>query len=344
MKFLRELTKNIFIYSLAFIAMPAVAQVDSLKTNLFPHLDLSVTAGTTGLGLELSMPINKTFGVRTGYQVMPKFHYNMDFAVQVGDTPEDKYDEAGNRVETKFDRLAAKMKEVTGLEVDDQVRMIGEPTFHNWHLLVDVKPFNNKHWHFTAGFYLGSSNIAKSYNATEEVSCLLAMNMYNTIYDKVYNREPIYNDIYLSPYEGPGAMLMEYGRMGIYVGDYKNEYKTDYWGEYIKDENGELINKPYYLTPGEDGMVKATMKVNSFKPYFGFGYGGRLFKNNDNYFVSFDCGVMFWGGKPKVIMHDGVDLTHDIMNHIGQVKDYIDIIDKAVVYPVLNVKFTRRLF
>ncbi|MGM9703312.1 MAG: hypothetical protein ACI3YZ_07175 [Prevotella sp.] len=339
----RESFKYLFVLLTAFVSHPASSQVDTLHTRIIPHLDVSVTAGSTGIGFELSMPIGNLLSVRTGYQIMPKFNYDMNFEVQVGDTPESKYDEFGNRVQTKFDKLAEKMKDFTGIVVDDNVRMIGEPTFHNWHLIVDVRPFNNKNWHFSTGFYLGPSKIAKSYNATEEMPSLLAMNIYNNIFDKVYNREPIFNDTYLSPYEGIGAMLMNFGRMGIYVGDYKYEYKTNKQGEFLTDNNGNMIHKPYYITPDADGMVKATMKTNSFKPYLGFGYGGRLLKDNDDYYVSFDCGVMFWGGKPKVVMHDGVDLTHDIINHIGQVSDYINIINKFVVFPVINAKFTRRI-
>ena len=337
--------RTLCVAALLLIVNTSSAQVDSVaKVKSFGHLDLSLTAGTTGLGLELSMPLSNVFSVRTGYEFMPKFNYDMDFLIQVGDTPESKYDENGNRVETKFDRLAAKLTEFTGQEVDDNVRMIGEPTFHNWHLLVDVKPFRNKNWHFTTGFFLGPSNIAKAYNATEEMQSLLAMNMYNNIHYKLVNDEPIFGDTYLSPYSYPGSAILEYGRMGIYVGDLKNEFKTDDEGNILKDDNGNPIHKPYYMEPDGDGMVKATMKVNSFKPYLGFGYGGRLSKKSDEYYVSFDCGVMFWGGKPKVYTHDGTEIISDVINHIGSVKDYVDIIDKFSVFPVLNIKLTKRLF
>ena len=336
--------KTIIIIASLLLATNAVAQVDSSRvTKAFGNLDISLTAGSTGVGLELAIPLSNVFCVRTGYQFMPKFTYNMDFGIQVGETAESKYDEQGNRVQTKFDRLAKKMKEITGQEVDDNVRMKGEPTFHNWHLLVDVRPFRNKNWHFTTGFFVGPSKIAKAYNATEEMQSLLAMNMYNNIHDKVYNREPIFGDTYLSPYDEPGKTILEFGRMGIYVGEYKNEFKTDEEGNVMLDNNGNPIHKPYFMEPDNDGMAKATMKVNSFKPYVGFGYGGRLSKRNDDYHISFDCGVMFWGGNPKVYTHDGTEIVNDIINHIGSVDDYIKIIKKFEVFPVLNLKLTKRI-
>ena len=49
-------------------------------------------------------------------------------------------------------------------------------------LLVDVFPFkNNKHWHFTAGFYWGNSTIGKAYNTTEDMPSLVAVGIYNNM-------------------------------------------------------------------------------------------------------------------------------------------------------------------
>ena len=85
------------------------------------------------------------------------------FPIEVGGEPAEKYDANGNRVESRFDRLAKTLKELTGYNVDNHVEMIGKPTMNNFKLLVDVFPFKtNKHWHFTAGFYLGPSQFARA--------------------------------------------------------------------------------------------------------------------------------------------------------------------------------------
>ena len=150
---MKKMIKTLCLTALLIIANGAMAQSDTIvSVKPFKHLDLNITTGTTGLGIELATPISDMFSVRAGYSFVPKFHHNMDFAIQVGEEAESKWDENGNRVETKFDRLAKKLEEVTGMTVDDNVRMIGEPTFHNWHLLVDVRPFRNKSWHLTTGF------------------------------------------------------------------------------------------------------------------------------------------------------------------------------------------------
>ncbi len=56
------------------------------------------------------------------------------------------------------------------------------------------------------------------------------------------------------------------------------------------------------------------IKVNNFRPYLGFGYGGKLSNRSDRNWISFDCGAMFVGGTPRIITHDGVDLAKDVKN------------------------------
>ena len=140
--------------------------------NIFQHLDASVTLGSTGVGIDVSSPMGDCFQLRGGISVMPKFDYKMNFAVQLGEN---------NDVE-KFNTLSGALESLTGYKVNNSVDMIGNPTWWNAHLLVDVFPFKNKHWHFTAGVYLGSSKVAKAYNTTEDMPSLLAVGIYNQMY------------------------------------------------------------------------------------------------------------------------------------------------------------------
>ena len=235
----------------------------------------------------------------------------MNFGVQVGDNPAES--------DSKFQRLSGLLEGLTGYQVDNQIDMIGVPTFNNFKLLVDVFPLkDNKQWHVTAGFYIGPSKIAKAYNTTEDMPSLMAVGIYNNMYDRIKAGEALFEDTYL-PYEMEEKVL-NYGRMGIHVGDYSHD---------IFDANGQLLHtkgEPYMMEPDGNAMAKASVKVNSFKPYLGIGYGGRLFKNNDNYHIAVDCGLLFWGGTPSIITHDGTDLAKDVENITGKVGDYVDLL------------------
>lgn len=308
-----------------------------LNSELFsfnPDINVTVESGTTGIGFGLESRLNPLVGVRTGFNWMPHFEIPMNFSIQVGDG-DTGYDAQGR---SRFDRMADYLEEMTGFKIDQQIEMIGEPHFYNFKLLLDVFPFSNKHWSFTAGFYAGPSAIGRAYNRTEDMTTLMSVAMYNNIYDKVYdieyNEESQLDGVFLG-LELPPAVnnrILESGRMGMRVGDYKDR----------TDENGKPIS--YMMEPDQDNMIKAEMKVNSFKPYLGASYSGAIDKRNDRLRLSVDCGLLFWGGTPKVYTHDGTEIVNGLDNVIGQVGKYVDIIKPLKVYPILNLNISYRIF
>lgn len=338
---------SIFLAAAAMmVSVSASAQMDKQPWDKFNHLNVGVTLGTTGLGVEASMPINKYLWVRSGLSFIPRFEVPMTFEIQVGDDPATS--------KAKFNRMSTALESFTGKPVSDNVYMTGKAKMWNWSVLFDIYPFQrNLHWRFTAGFFLGPSNVAEAFNQTESMASLVAVDIYNNIYNKLHGKTkrelagvklidlgPGYEDVYMDL-----DLLLKMqelfdgaGRMGLYLGDYSHD---------ITDEEGNVIHKkgdPYVMTPDDDHMVKADMKVNAFKPYIGFGYDGRLVKGNDRLHVGFDAGIMLWGGKPRLYAHDGTDLINDVENITGKVGDYVDLMSKLSIYPVANVRFTYTIF
>lgn len=129
---------------------------------------------------------------------------------------------------------------------------------------------------------------------------------------------------------------------GFYIG-------TD---EIIKAENtipvtafdkGEgILIGDYIVEFDQDGIAKATIKVNKFRPYVGIGFGRSVPRKRIG--VSGDLGVMFWG-KPKLYeKQTGMDLEVT-KSDLGSDSDkYFDIVSKISVWPVLTVRFTGRIF
>lgn len=354
----------------------------------FGHFDLGLSMGTTGYGLELSAPVASFAKVRTGFHYVPGIEVPMTFGIQVGDDPENS--------QSKFERMQGLLENFTGKKVDSQIDMIGKPAnFWNWDVLVDIYPLkNNKHWHLTAGFYWNwkTTRIARAFNTTEDMPSLMAVSMYNNMYDKLVNDETLNNKLKLYEvsiidfselgYEGyatdPDMLeklqnkFVSTGRMGVHVGDYTYDHYypedvyiqvTDYDDDVLDEDGnpmevtknvlvhqkgdiieGQAKGDPYIMEPDENCMTKADLRVNSFKPYLGFGYEGRLSKKDDRYRVAIDCGVLFWGGSPKIRTHEGVDLAHDVENIGGKVGRYVETIDKFKVFPVVSIRLTRRLF
>lgn len=358
---------------LAFAASLQVHSQETLFSPLFRHFDVGVTTGTLGVGLEVATPVTSFMDVRTGFTYMPHFEVTMDFPIQV-------YDKNGKPDATSFQRMAEKMADLSGYQVDSQVDMIGTPRYNNFKFLLDFKPFRNKNWSVTAGFYIGGRNIAKAYNSTEEMPSLFAVKMFNHIRQKYLDGDPLTyymeQPIYIDP-ATLGRELEKMGDMGIRVGNYTHDvlYQEDVYNTmWVPDdpndpdnpqnstndgpgyEAGELVvhkandpndplhvaGDPYLMQPDENSMVKARIRVNSFRPYLGFGYGGRLLKKDDRYHIHFECGALFWGGTPAIITHDGTNLSKDVTDIDGKVGRYVDFFSSFKVYPLLNLRVTRR--
>ncbi len=321
------------------------------KKNILNHLDASVTVGTTGLGFDFAMPIGNSVQIRTGAAFVPHIKLKMTYGLEMTG------DNTVTEGVTSFEKAAKVLKETTGREVRQQVSMWAMPKYNNFKLLVDVFPFKDKRWHFTAGFFLGNSNFATAYNRTEDMSNLLSVNLYNHIVDRLNetvsqlkeegkwddpNLKIVPADIFTWEDESIGIpksiveSAVRHGYIGVPFGVLKNDVVKD--GEVVYHKGDT-----YYVMPGKDNMIHTEGYVNKFKPYIGFGYGGHLFKGSDT-MISFDAGVMFWGGSPKLVTHDGVDLVHDLPKIRGSVGRTVDLVKTFTVFPVINLRLTQRIF
>jgi len=367
--------------ALCLTATEPKAQPESIA---FKHLDLGVEVGTTGIGVQVATPLTQWARLRSGFTFMPGIEVPMTFGIQM-------LSEDPSKSKQYFNKMSQLVDDNFGMKVKDEVNMIGKPAnFWNWNVIVDFYPLkNNKHWHISGGFYLGSSRIAKAYNRTEDMQSLLAVNIYNSIYEKFVNDRMNYYmekgtdhyipevlyEVKLLDFSALGEkfsvdtspeilqkmydMMKKAGSMGVHLGDYNEDvlYAEDVYidvddgdGNMTKvlvHQKGDVMHKagdPYILKPDAEGMVKADMHVNRFKPYLGIGYEGNLSKKSDRWKIAVDCGVLFWGGSPSVVTHEGVDLVHDVRDIGGKVGSYVEAIDCFKVYPMLNVRFTHRLF
>ena len=327
-------------------AQDTFGESNQTSNKIIKHLDLGVTLGTDGIGLDLSTPVVKNWvNVRAGFTYMPRFNATMHFGFEAGDesmTPAER--------DEQFDRLSGMLHDMIGTTVDKEVDMVGTPKFHNFKFLVDVTPFRNKNWHVTGGFYWGPSRIAYAENAIYDATSLVSTSFYNNLYDRVVTSyHNLFSD-FETPYMSMGGQdlyadqeiydkFKSYGRMKVQLGEYK--------------DTGE----PCYVEPDENNMMIAKVKVNSFRPYLG-------------YQISFDAGLMFWGGTPQVLvtatqyagfddgMENGlqvrqakeiyvkreVNLAKDVRNIGGKVGDYVDVLKSFKVYPVISLRISRRLW
>lgn len=378
--------KNIIVSALLMTSLGVSAQTIFSEKKMFNRLDLSVTAGTTGIGFDFATPVGDYVQLRAGAVFMPTIKKNMNFGIDVSKDGEREISSEQNA--SRFDKMANLLEGMTGIRAQDHVTMVGTSHLNNFKFMVDVFPFRNKHWHITAGFFLGSSQIGTAINAVEDAQSLVAVNMYNKLRNRILAREPMmsaevdgktWGAIEFSDYRVEQEAMEKfegYGSMGMRVGYYSHDivaendvyydmdvYQSSDLNSLFDDDNpmtpvpthkkgdikyhkGDVIHHkgdPYKMLPDEDNTVSATAKVNKFKPYLGFGYGGPITKDKRTS-ISFDAGMIFWGGSPKIITHDGVDLVNDLYDLNGKVRNYVNLIKGFKVYPEISVRITHTLF
>lgn len=287
------------------------------KGNLLKHLEMSLTVGTSGVGIDLAVPLSQYVQVRAGYDYMPPFKKTFSHKVLGNGKEPVAYDANGNRQETPFNRISEYYYKQHGYELQDHVDLKAKLTMSNFKLLFDVYPLKyNKQWHFTAGIYWGPSQFAEVSQASSSEKML------NAILD--------YNEAYRA---GADESLKDLGLLSIQMGNYSHNFQ--------QGDKQRLMNAAYEMEPTAEGNVEILCTSNSIKPYLGLGYGGLLSPSRNDWKITVELGAMFWGGTPTLRTHDGTDLTKDI-------KDYPHSITKIVkalkVYPVLSVRIAKTLF
>lgn len=109
-----------------------------------------------------------------------------------------------------------------------------------------------------------------------------------------------------------------------------------------KDKGGYLDNIDYieldkYIIPVKNGEIAGNIKVNSFRPYFGLGYGRAVPKNRVACRV--ELGVQLHGKPVPTTDYGEVKISTAKRDD-----DLSKIVDKLTVYPVLKFRIAGRIF
>jgi len=333
------------ILILLCFAVGLSAQQQKHQADYLNHMDLGVSVSTTGIGVDIAMPVGDYVRVRTGFTYMPKFHIKSSFPVEFN----------GQDNSDRIRRMQDMMYSLTACRMNTSVNMVMQPTWGSFKFLVDVMPFrNNKHWNLTLGFYAGPSRIGKAYNSTEDAPTLVAVGIYNNLYLKSYMGQS------LGQYEDHNGVIHDLPDFGS-LSDQFTKYGMAGMplGKFADGDQAMMV-------PDENSMAKAEMHINKFRPYVGVGYTTAISRDK-KFKLSVDAGVLFWGGAPHVYVDNvyktnfaqngydlvywnqerfdagdyteatdcweyteaqRIDLTRDVSNVRGKVGDMVDIVKK----------------
>ncbi len=316
-------------------------------------MNLGVSASTTGVGVDIAMPLGNSVRMRTGFTYMPRFNFESKFGVDVNS--EYLADEDRKR------RMMEMMENFTGASMTDNVNMQMEPTWGNFKLLFDFMPFrNHKEWNFTVGIYAGPSRIARAVNDINDANTLLAVNIYNNLYQKACKGEPMFKfedsegNIYTGDLPAEFTnLLLEARMMGMPLGTFADGDRA-------------------MMVPDKNHQAKAEMHVDKVRPYMGVGYSKPI-SRNQKFSIAVDAGMLLWGGKPHLYVDNvykvndkdntsmdmgyfdeqwnyieknpqRIDLTRDVTGIGGKVGDWVKVMNRFKCYPMLSVTFSYKIF
>ena len=278
--------------------------------NTFKHLDLALSLGTSGIGIEVASPICEFAQVRIGYDLMPHFRKKLTSGLMIGKEKPYKYDKDGYRVESNYDKVREMMYQKTGYDMKDHIDMTGKLTMQNFKFLVDIFPLSgNKNLHVTLGVYWDFSGT------------LACVNAYNKLYAAA----------------GDNDVIKTYGTAGYLMGQFTKEMK-------LPDGTTVKSGDNYKMTGGSEGKVLISAETNSIKPYIGVGYEGILSKKRRDIKFAVTGGLMFWGGAPSLYTAEGVNLVKDVSGIEGKSGSYVKLMSKLKAYPTIGVRIIKNIF
>lgn len=311
--------KKILTLALAASLIAGVAQAQ----EAFKHLGLSVEAGTTGLGVNLSYPIVTDHLVLTlGYN-LPTFALTKDADLSVG-AVNGKIDQANNAIST-YNNIVQDLNEqglntnnYQTIETIKRLDAVGaeveaEINFVNYKAFLEYYPTTKSNFHFTVGVFSGNGewvNIKATANREAWETYEQARRLNALIPNNVPNHPEI------KPVEGLDECM---------------KFNVD--------------DQTILLKPESNGVMHARLAVEKIKPYVGIGFGNSVPSKRVGFQMElgayYQKSPVFESASPNTVFLDKYDSS---VSSIDQVDNIMQTIRKISWYPQLTFRITGRLF
>lgn len=276
----------------------------SSAQQAFKSLSIGFEAGTTGIGVELAIPIVTDHLVLTGGLTAPSFSYPLSFSMDMT--------AANNAIDDANSRLAeAGVPERLNTRFSDAV-IEANPVINlsSAKLMLEYYPFKKSSFHFTAGAFMGMGE--------------------RFLYSDIYVDDNTYSNIKQLDGEMQ-AIQQKYGELAE-IGDVElPSMRFSAFGETyeLQEKSGKL------------GM-EAEFAIAKIRPYFGLGFGRSMPKGHLGF--QLDLGVWYHGSpslesSQKVEFDpEATDLTAGI----PLLEKYS--LAQAILYPSLSLRLIYRIF
>lgn len=270
----------------------------------FKHLSAGLDLATTGIGLELALPIVTDHLVITaGYNyanysasIRPEKGLQMtSFSDQVNQYV-DKANDCLARIPGESARLI-KLSDVLKVEGDGALR------FGTAKAVLEYYPSAKSGFHINAGVYVGRPDFLQADFGLAD-----------------------YWDVYSIDVAVAKEMELKYPEISDYLGE-------------IPELKATIRGRTFQIT--EPGDVNLGLKAVKVRPYFGLGFGRSIPRTRCGF--QFDLGAIYWG-RLSITSANEVGGSSEITISNDTVDEILDTVDKIRVYPQMSFRFICRLF
>lgn len=246
--------KKLIVATFALFAM-----MNAHAADIFNHLGIGVGVGTTGVSVDVAVPMTKFVTIRPGFNYMPNISYTTDVDINAPHT--------------------------AAISVPEQISIKGKTALTTGKVLVDFYPMPSKGFHLTVGGYFGGGDVIKVTNEQPGIlSDVSAWNKDNPTQqigaelgdylltpDAQGNINGAVKVKNFRPYVGLG-----FGRsIPNHAANFQFEIGCQFWGTPELYCNGVKLNKDD-ISDGDGGFTKIVSKISVY-PVVNFRIGFRAF-------------------------------------------------------------------
>lgn len=300
----------------------------------FRHLGISVEAGTTGAGFNLSYPLVSDHLVLTlGYH-LPTYKVSTD--LEFNSSAINSKIASANAVINDYNTQIAQHPEAAaahGLSPMNPITEVGsvldthveaEINFVSYKAMLEWYPELGNTFHVSVGVFVGNGDWAtitaqadptvwNGYAKAVEQNALIPHITVGGISDgSAYEGAPVVPSSEIKPVEGMDKAA-------------------------IFNMNGET----YYLRPNSGGRVDTRIAIQKVKPYIGIGFGRSIPRHRLG--CQIELGV-YYHGKPMLEYDDKLPDFNGTAYSSKTVDGVVDIVTHLQWYPQINFRISGRLF
>lgn len=250
--------KYLLICGMALVSTFACAQSSNNECIAFKHLSIAGRLGTTGVGVDVAMPINRHLDIRGGADVLPLGTFNI---------------KAANNLRDIYTDMAVSDPEIRESMKQENVTVGINVTMITGHLLVDYYPWKSSCFHITAGAYFGNCDVLHIFNREDGAFDFLnhaseRVQMWNELFNAKYANAGIKFGDYLFTADDRGNIDIKMRTSAVrpYIGiGWGRNYRTEKFGKVSVnfDLGTQMWGSPKFKMNNGEKVIKSKDKDTS---------------------------------------------------------------------------------